>query len=434
VPLRHLWSVGTIACFCIVAFTANAWSQAFPAAAGTAVVSGDAGRCTVREVGRDSLMLGGRRLFFTPHAFETNSAGEMFIAGDLYALLEQDSAGVWRPVVMDSVLGAVVSPEGTPRLVRAPITNRLLGDVGVAPNSDGSWTVVYGERIESEDTPPDFKARTIRRLWSGIVRGAELTMLDTLPHPEGWGMSADLSPLARTGDTLALALIARAPDQFRRMLVFERREGRWAYDSLPTRFGIYAAPAYSPVSGLVLATVESDPYTPEDNGNSLFLWHRRGEWARTRRVISALQQQVHRPSLRFRADGSGSLTWMSPAPPEEGGAWRAFAMIGDVGERNEPTMMIEPSASFWNHVFALPFDPRSDLWITVHEPRADEPSEIRFVDRGGRLLHHQPNPYLGSVASLKSRNGEYVVAGGVYNAEQLHVTTVLLRFRVDCAA
>ncbi|HEX8393200.1 MAG TPA: hypothetical protein VF665_12720 [Longimicrobium sp.] len=430
VPLPRLWSAAAVAFFCCLAFTANGSAQASSSAA-TITASEDAGRCTVREVGRDSLMLGRRRLYVGPQSLEANAAGELFLASDYNALMDRDSAGVWKPVVMDSVVGVVISPQGMPRLVHAPIGNRLLGEVRVAPNTDGSWTVVYAERLESDELPPDFKPRNSRRLWSGIVRGAELTMLDTLPHPEGWIMSADLSPMARTGDTLAVAVIAQVPNDFRRTIIFERRDGRWAYESLVTRFGMWAAPGYSPVSGLVMASVESDPYTPGSSGNTLFIWQRRGEWERTRRVIPGEEQGVQRPSLLFRADGSGSLSWMTA--PAGRASWRAFAMSGNVAEKNEPVVTVEPATSVWADVFALPWNSHSDLWIMPHEDRPGEMSQIRFVDAAGNLLHHLPTPFVTDIASVRTGNGEYVVVGGVYNTTELHVTTVLLRFQVECA-
>jgi hypothetical protein len=161
--------------------------------------------CTVREVARTRLTVqGGRPLYVQADAFAADGRGDVLLAGATSYLWRLAPDGTINGLASDSVLGAVIAPDRTARLVPAPMDPRQIHGIRAAGRPDGGWDVVFAK------VPPytgDERPSTAARLWYGAYDGTRWGALEQIPTPEGARLDAVFtSSLVRRGDSLAWAL------------------------------------------------------------------------------------------------------------------------------------------------------------------------------------------------------------------------------------
>jgi len=411
------------------ALTACATHSA-PQPAGKATALGTLSRCTVREVGRDSLLVeGGKRLYVEPYTMAANERGEAFLAGRFNYLIERGPAGAWQRSTDQHIFGAIVPRAGEPRVVRSPVPTAHLGSIQIMPREDGTWTVAFVEVV-----PPVGGSRTnaaVARLWNGTYDGTRWTHLDTIPRPAGVSLYAEFaSSLLARGDTLFWAVRSRGEPHYD-VVLFERYEGRWRSQVVPTRTAAEVELTYSDSVGLLLAVVQPDPGLRQDT-NSLLLWARRPTWSILRRLVHGYDEgMVNAPQFTSPSSG-GVLTWESePASPIRG--------LRELRTRRENWGGEQRAASVVDssvyHGEALVLDGDS-WWVTDHISPSGANSEIRFVrDAGVRplLVNWFPNPYATRFRAI-TVSPDTIVVTGAFNdtASKAGVVTLLLLFQVTC--
>lgn len=387
--------------------------------------------CTVREIGRDPLVVeGGNRLYVEPYALEADDRGNALLAGRFNFLFEPQQDGQWLPAGESHILGALVPREGEARLVRSPVPTSRLGSIRVLPQGDGTWAVTF---VEVEPTTEGSRASApVARLWGGTYDGARWTTLDTLPRPPQADLhSATTSALISRGDTLFWAVRARQEHTFD-VALFERRGGRWSSEIIPTRMMADMQLTYEDSVGLLLAVVQPDPALRADF-NSLLLWARHPSWHVLRRLVHGYGEgRVYRPQFTRSVQGT-TLTWMSSPASDTQGSRDEIRTIRDfMDPTDRPRMVIDSSAQ---HATVLTLDDVS-WWVTDHEPMGGGEKEIRFVrDQNGSpvLVGKLPNPYSTPFRAVALSRSTVVSSGALIEPPSRGgVVTLLLRFEVQC--
>lgn len=392
----------------------------------------DPDQCSVHEVSRQRLVVeGNRQLYVQPVALVANSRGDVLLAGERNYLFGRNRANEWVREPDDSVFGAVLSATGQAHVVRSPVPMSLLGNPRAVARSDERWAVIFSEiKPYQGTTRPD----TVVRLWYGVLEGTQWISLERLPLPStGILHPSEASSLVQYGDTLAWAIGAAAPDGQRTVIVYEMRDGRWSYDSVPVLVGSYPDLSYSPTLGLVLAIVQPDLTLPSD-GNSLFLWAQRPRWRKIRKVVSSDRETVHQPHLQL-SPGGGTLSWQADVQAADA-RWReAHAMVGHPEDGDEPVIELDSAVMPSTAVRPITLPDGQRLWLTDHVLPGGGEREIRFVRYSGpaaALIGQISNPFRTSFTTAATSPADVLIAGGWIDQRQGFGVSLLLRVRVRC--
>ena len=393
------------------------------------------GRCTVREVSRERLVVeGGRQLYVEPVVMEASPNGDVLLAGTYNYLFGQNPRGEWVRVADDSVFGAVLPRGGGPaRIVPSPVPSRLLNGVRAVALGESRWAVVFAEVSPwKEGMRPDSAAR----LWYGVVDSGRWTTLERLPMPAGVTLRPALaSSLVKKGDNMAWAMTLDPPGELRRILLYERRGGRWSYEVIPTSHAQVQL-AYSDTLGLVLALAQANPALKVDS-NSLLFWVRQPTWKPLRVVVPGALEEVYNPSVDLSAP-EGVVTWRAAVRRPDGTErWEAHAMVGRVAERNEPVIVLDSAITRLQAINFLALPNGRRLWVTDHTPPSGQEREIRIVTdsaRAAAVLMRIPNPYFTPYAAVGIAPSEVLLNGGILDRDQDIGVSLLLRARVECRA
>lgn len=404
--------------------------------------------CTAREAARHRLIVeGGNELYVDPTVL-VPSGGRTLLAGQpTYLFSKQDRAGPVSLTGTSTVFGAVLAADGSARSVPIPpIKSKIAAAITAVARAGGSWRVIFAEL----DSLPFRADKKVLAYWHGVYDGRRWSSVEQLPSlPEVSLGYFNHSSVAERGDTVVWAALVHPTPTTQAVAVFERRRSKWSYHILPTPFASYAALAHSPQLGFVLAVAHLDT-TLKNGGNSLFLYQRRQAWRPLRKVVARSGGSVHHPALNL-AGQTGILTWKTfmrgdvPArfpigfgEPAGGAAGVAGprtelqAMIGPMGPRDEPVVVIDPTiAEGWKSV-TLPNG--SPLWVVDHVVGGSV-RELQIVRRSKdstAALWQTPYPYRGGFTAVALPGPEVLIAGPLLEQTREVLVSLLLRVRVQC--
>lgn len=391
--------------------------------------------CGSRELSRQRLTVGGRPLYVEADAFVADGRGDVLLAGTPNYLWKISPAGEINGLTADSIFGAVIARDGTSRAVPAPIDPRLIHGIRAVGRPDGGWDVVFAEIPLSDRNA---RVDSVVNLWHGVFDGRQWVGLEEIPRPRDVPLHPQLtSSLVRREGSLAWALVPLTSYSSRDLVLFQRVDGRWTHETVPTRFAVDVDLSYSDSLGLLLAVVQPDP-TLRADGNSLLLWARQPDWRIIRRLVHGYGEgRVNFPSL-VRIPGGLLASWSTPTASVSETRWQLLAkpVLLD-GEQDETAISLDADISLWSEVPPLIRSGGMPLWVTDHGA-ASEPgaaSEIRIVSLTGREaleVGRAPSPYLMRLAAVEQRPGEVVVTGMEYQ-ENRFAFSLLLRVRLECA-
>lgn len=371
-------------------------------------------------------------LYVEPVVVSGSDEGSTLLAGTHNHLFQNTPGEGWKLVSGDSVFGAIVSSSGRARIVRSPISMRLVSGIRAVARDGGGWSVVFAEvKPWSGEMRPD----TAARLWYGVLNEGRWAELDTLPLPDVGVLHPFVaSSLAQDGRNLAWA-IPRTGNKIRAgILIYERRGGRWSYEVIPTG-SAQADLAYSAKLGLVAAVEQAD-FRLQRDANSLLFWTRDPTWTILRSVVPGSRELVHNPSLTLAASRS-ALTWEAEIPGRVGGRRsEAHAISGRPEDPGAPAMVLDPDIVPTYPISFVPLLRGPRLWVTDHR-LPDEKREIRIVrDSAGipALVSQMPNPYFTPFRAGLSGPSEVLISGGVLDRERGVGHSLLLRIRIRCPA
>lgn len=389
----------------------------------------------MREVSRKPLVVeGGRQLYVEPAAFVANSRGEVLLGGSTNFLTSFGPDGKVNGMSRDSVFGAVIRPDGSAHIVGAPIEGRLMSGIRAVARRDGGWEVVFAEVRPYVGTDrPDSAVR----LWHGVYDGDRWTGLEQLPLPPEAVLRPNLSSsLAQRGDSLAWAMQMRAPHGRIQIALFERRNGHWVYELVPT-FHARVELSYSDTLGLMMAVVQADTAVRRD-GNSLFLWTRHPTWKKLRRIVyGSAEGPTYSPSLTHSLRGA-VLSWQAGSPDTSRNPhWETRALIG--GPEGHGPAVVTLDSNSVNRQYSLSpvylLGGGMRVWVLEHKVPERRETEIRFARDtvgGVVIMGRVSDPYmLGFVATAAISPTEVLTAGLHYIPNQ-YVVSLLLRARVEC--
>ena len=390
--------------------------------------------CVIRKAARAPLVVAdGRELYVEPVALEP-SDGELLLAGvPNYLWKRATPGGLASEVTADSVFGAVIARDGRARIVPSPVDARLVASVRALGRGDGHWEVVFAEL----DRPtPIGETATAVRYWYGVFDGSRWSPLEVIPiPPDARPNLANPAPLVRRGDTLSWVTSVTTNGLEREALVYERRNGRWSYEFVPTHFAAYPHLTASDAGSLVLALVRADLTIGRDQ-NSLFLFVRRGGWREHRKLIAGGREPVHVPTLSL-TPSPGVLTWSASLRTPDP-RWEARAIVGPLEIPSPKVITLDSSITMTTPAMILEGPTR--VWVTEHvSPTDPTQRELRFLtDNSGSavILARSPSPVLGPFAAAAPTPTEIVVAGPLADRTpgKPAVITLLIRARVECSA
>jgi hypothetical protein len=394
--------------------------------------AGDAGRCTLAEIARDTLMVNGEPLYVEPEVISASPGGSLLLLGSWNYRFRWGADGSWAPVLPDSVMGAVVSTSGAASVVRAPIPSDRLQGVRAQPRPDGGWDVVF---IQTGAPPsPDRRSDTAAALWHGVLRGSSWASLGRLPIPPGIVLAARRSSFIRFGDTLAWAVSRLEMGRLEGVVIYEKRGAEWTASNVGVGHA-YVELMHHPERGLIAAVVQPDPARRTD-GNSLLLWTRRPEWKIDRVMVEGGGERVHDPSIQTRGR-EAVLTWDADVRLPDGGTrGEVHAMAGSIAERDEAVIRVDSTGGeVGRSASLLWFGDGARVWmLRGHGPASPE---LRFVhDSGGQTVTVAtlPNPFETPPHAAAVSPAEAVVSGAVRVHGQDALASLVIRLRWACDA
>jgi hypothetical protein len=384
--------------------------------------------CTVREASRTPLVVDGTREMYIEPTAVLPSRGEILFAGTPNYLWTSGGPRDARDFVRDSVFGVVTGADGRGRLVPGPIDATRIVDVHGVALSDGGWSVAFAE-LKEPSRPP---ARdTVIRYWHGVFDGRSWVRLEPLPSPPAGELrTAGASNVLVQGDTTFFAVRVQNAGAGHDIVLYERREGKWALTMVPQRASAYAQLTYSDSTGLLLGIVRPDSSLRRDV-NSLFLHARAASWTTSRKLLPGDLEPVHGPVFGSSSEGP-VLTWMAILPD---GRQTARATVGALDSRNH-VLTIDSTMSHFVHVPGLRAGP---LWITEHVG-SSAASTLRFVglapDGEPAPLMSALNPYTGFFGAAATGPDEVTLSGPLLRSDPPNpsLVTLLIRARVECAS
>ncbi len=384
--------------------------------------------CTVHELGRRPLALrGGGLLYVEPLVLERAAGGAILLAGAHNHLFRPLPAGGWKAAGGPDILGAVIDGDDV-AVVPSPIPGRRFASVRAAARAGGGWSVAFVEVTPTKE--PDISVPdTLVALWHGVLVGVRWVSLERLPLEGAQVQTWDPSRLVAWGDSLAWALVLTGERSAADVAVFVRGADGWSRETVPTQFGSEPNLAYAPGAGLVLSVVHPDVDLPVD-GNSLFLYARRGSWRKMGKRVPSTKGQANDPDARFLGR-NGVLTWR--AEFRATGAIQERAMKGRIVDQTEPTIVIDEMVKREQWLPPLPLPDDTWAFVTDHR-RPDDATEIRLTRLAGdsaQRLWVAPDSFASRITATSTDSG-VLITGGLVNEEHTAVYSELIEIAVSC--
>lgn len=392
-------------------------------------VAQPAQQCTVRELTRRRLGVGdGLELYVEPVAFVA-SGKRVLLAGTPNYLYTRRADGSVLRQVRDSVFGVVIDADLRAHTIPSPIPARLVSGVRASAREDGAWDVVFAQEEPWNRFPPPDSSRVV---WYGKYDGREWSSLTRLPVPPGAVFHPFLgSPLVRRGDTLAWAMSMTGSDGRRGTVLFERKDGNWRSERLPTGGADYVAPMYSDSAGLLLAVIQPDRALRSD-AQSLILYGRRPEWRPLRRVVRGRDEPVGRP-IYDPTPGGRAFGWTNTLSSSAGLTERARAFTHSVEDSLARVIDLDHGVI---ELAVVPMPDGSHIWVSASTSPEGGP-QLRFLRQGAdsaRSIGSLPYPFLGGFGAASIRNGDLLIGGPVVDpVTRSTPVSLLLHLHLTCA-
>ena len=325
------------------------------------------------------------------------------------------------------VLGAIISANGSARIVPSPIVAEHVSGIRALGREDGTWALVFAELVPPADptsTPTDLASR----LWFGIYDGTSWTRLEEIPRPAGTQLHPVLSStLAHHGGRFAWAMMNTTANHHTDVIVFERVNGRWSHEVVTTQDAGYVDLTYSGAHGLLLATTRADPSSPRD-GRSLVIYARKPQWQLTQTLLPRGPASIHWP--RFIPGAGVSLRWWSEVQDSTGMHHAARALVGP-GVQDVVTVDSSVAEGFTH----LNTQHGRHLWLTDHVSPGSQQRTLRFsigTTRTATPVGQIPNPFTGNFDATMQGRSHILVAGPLVDRAAGTVVTLLIRARSNC--
>ena len=403
-------------------------AQGTPIPASQAPPGAPVAACTVREVSRSPLVIGGSREMYVEPTALLPSRGEILIAGTPTYLFAPGRAGDARDFVEDSALGAIVDAEGRARLLPAPFDAKRITHVRGVVLDDGTWALAFAE-LKHATTPPE--PDTIVRFWYGVFDGKTWRQLEPLPIPgDGELLTAGSSNLLVSGNSAYLSVVRARPSGRFDIALFERQRGRWTVSFPQVRGVAYTLLTFSDSGHLMLGVIRADTGRGYDANSMFFQTRRRGEWSDAQKLVQGYPEPVHLPRI-VKSGRGGVLTWQALKP---GGERVARAIVGQL-DPGTPVITLDTLVAVAVQVLGRPDSP---IWVTDHRG-SDTGSRIHILglraDAEAVLLSSLPNPYTGAFAASATGTDAFIIAGPLLRPEPPNpsLVTLFIRNRVECA-
>jgi len=388
--------------------------------------SPSSGKCAVAELKAEWLRVNGQVVYIEPLMAESNSLGDVFLAGRFNLVGVVDSSNHWKPTLRhDAVVGAILPKSGSPRLVGSPFPGRRLGGFQSLPVGDSSWLVVFGERIRGADGT---YADSARSLWAGHYDGWRWSGLTRLPTPPGRAYAlSDASRLVTRGDTVWWSIRKAAPPG---VVVMEGVQGKWTF----TRIDEFLhSPMLALAPAIQMYVVGPDQTLPAD-GNSLWTWTRQPQWRLLRKEIPSQREEVQRPSLMVLG-GQAVSSWVSPAEGNGAGGFQLRAMIQESPLAALRLFTVDSAMSGLPPFLPLAMTNEQPLWISDHA-RGSNGGQIQFstydaTSGGLHVLGRFSHDYITPFVAVSRGGGDFLVSGAHYEVDR-YAVSLLRTFRVSC--
>lgn len=394
--------------------------------------------CAIREVARKELTTeSGTKIFVEPATFASDAKGDILLAGPT-TLLTIGSQGSTTDTAHNRIFGVVLDSDLNHRPVPNPVVGEIIG-VRATARAPSGWNVVLGERNTRRPAGAvGTWENATDALWYGILTANTWTTVERLPMPPGAIVDQQFaSRLVANGDSLAWAVPMRTSQGGRQLLLYERREGVWSYEVIPT-FNVRAEVGYSARLGVVLAVVQPDTTLRED-GSSLIIRTREGNWRPLRRLVHGrLEGDVLNPSLSFVGDTMVVGWYGSPPGPIGSRTLQARTIVGTLRDGETRNIVLDSAALGEQQAFIPAMLNQSvRLWVTRHASRGDSASELRFVEGSAgvaRILLSVPDPFYAPYVSAVSTDSSRLVLTGLKYMPGKYITSLLVQFRVGCSS
>lgn len=380
---------------------------------------------------------GGLSLYVEPNAFAASEGGNVLLVGSPTFLIGRDSSGHGTPPVVDSVMGAVIRPDGTAHTVPFPIPSHVVGYVNALGRDDGGWDVAFAELRSGWSKATHSRTDSITRLWHGVYDGERWKSVEVLPSPpDSMARLHMATTLTRYGDSLAWAVTGSTNASYFATVVYELRGSGWSYELVPgASFPTYLALGSDSASGLQLAVTGADFSLPRPSqySSSVVLWQQRPSWHVARRVPrTGGEEAAHEPIFGTWAHHT-LLTWAAETM-EEGLELRALV---DPLSPTSTASVITGDVPFMSNLAALCTQKGVPLWITNYTAARGGPDQVRFhtISRGGGLMIGAITPPYERGFSAAAATGTGVLLTGVsWDRANAVVVSTLVSVDVVCRA
>lgn len=371
--------------------------------------------CVARERSREALVLRERPAYVESTALSAGADGDILLLGTPNYTADGTNA----------LLGAVLPRTGPARPVEHPIDSPFITGIRATARADRGWDVVFAEhRPSTKPAPPD----TAVQLWHAVHDGDSWLHVQRLPMLlDRSTLAGGASRLIRQGDTLTWGVRVDSDGQIPRIMVYERRDGQWRHELTEIR-GVYVELGWSPLHGLVLATVRANAAFADDM-NSLFLYAKDDGWTNLGVVIRGGQEPVHHPALDTSPAGV-RLTWWSTVQDVNSQRRELRSLLNAPGT---DVVIVDSSAA--EGFVSLSSSATPHLWVVDHHSPVDQ-REIRIIhdsDVGPTVLRRQPNPFQGPFAGTMRSATEFSIVGPLFDPEEPSLVSLVLNFDLDCA-
>jgi hypothetical protein len=384
--------------------------------------------CKVELVSQRRLAVDSATLLqIQPLIVEASSNGDILIGGLFTHLFRKSEDGTWTFVEQDSIFGAIIAADGAVRIVKSPISRRLMDAPTAVANPDGTWAILFAEVADYEGP---FRPSFADKLWFSTLSGTEWGKRELIPTPPGVNLPTSAgSALIRSDRAVAWALSLRLDG----ILVFEKQHGgAWSHEIVPIVGGaVHPQLSYSDTDVLFMAVVYAEPRPGQATEGSLFLWSRSPVWKLDRKIADYEDGRVSDPVIRL-SPSPQLLAWKA-GEMREGGVIRAI--FGRITEGNDSTTILNRSARFTGPIQFVDGPDSSALWMLDPQPRSGLSSpEIRLLQqtKSGMVIPTSfPNPFVAPFGATFANN-EVTVVGGIHDPIESIVFSLIMHFRLVC--
>lgn len=419
-------------------FALGVWISAVlgPGAADGGEAYGQSRACVVSELSRRPLVLDGRHETYVEPETLVRAGDAVLLAGSPTYVLRRGPGGEAVSLVRDSLIGVVLEPGGAARAVSGPSVAGTTIEWRAVALGERLWGVSFSELPSSAGG--SVGTHVDGRLWFGTLRDGRWTSVSRIPLPEGWELLPfSASKLVRRGDTLALAVSMDSATAGRRVVLLERRQGRWSHRMLP--FGAaYVDLAYEEPVGFLAAIVRSDS-SVTSGGNALSLWVPEKSGVGLRRIFVGGPGGMHEPAFGVHEpaltvdSGTVILTWWSVVHDPNRSRFQAYARVDPLASPPGPVLALDPNV---DSIVYVPTRQAVNLWLSDHVV-SDTSRELRLLEASDgpvRVLWRAPNPYDGAFRTVALTGGHLLLVGPSFDRSHGVLASLILHIELECDA